>query len=168
MKCSAENWFFWSRFGVLRSQGFQKYKYHFCCQNFVWAYKGGHCGLAKSFTLRGCRSFSTFIHVPVSREKENSTIRIFQIESKNFALSGKRRAFTANIYIFNDRTLLSISLIKHISLNSWMENILVALQFALFNSVKCIGRRLKYWVKFIASMQDFLGKSLLKKTLESK
>ena len=35
--------FFRSRFGVLRSQGFQKYKYRFCCQNFVWPYTGGHC-----------------------------------------------------------------------------------------------------------------------------
>ena len=30
-------------FGFLRSQRFQKYKFHFCCQYFVWVYTGGHC-----------------------------------------------------------------------------------------------------------------------------
>ena len=38
-------YFFEGRFEFLRSQEFQKYKYHFCCQYFVWAYTGGHCVL---------------------------------------------------------------------------------------------------------------------------
>ena len=35
--------FFEGRFGFLRSQGFQKYEYHFCCQYFAWADTGANC-----------------------------------------------------------------------------------------------------------------------------
>ena len=42
-KVASKNDFVESRFGVLRSQGFQKCIYYFCTSKFVWADPGDHC-----------------------------------------------------------------------------------------------------------------------------
>ena len=51
---------FENRFGILSSQGFQIYKYHFCCQYFVCADTGGHCALFFRAFKRGSSHFCSY------------------------------------------------------------------------------------------------------------
>ena len=62
--------FFENRFGILSSQVFQKYKFHFCCQHFVWTDTGGHCDpcllqtdLTKFISLRLDIALYNSVHV---------------------------------------------------------------------------------------------------------
>ena len=74
---------------------FKKYKYHFCCQYFVWEYTGGHCAVQKkNYIKKSCTRVSVNYGSTICQYKFLKCIKIQTITLSSFRqFSGKWKAF---------------------------------------------------------------------------